>query len=164
MNEGIEKVVFESRWLLIPFLFILILALGIYTYFDIIEFYHYVMNIGSMNKDTAMVTFIELIDITMIAFLGKMMITGGYHSFISKEHNYPNENVTSGMLKVKIATSLVGITGIALLKESVHLETLNWQVLHKLVYVHVTFLLSAVVLQWVDYLHEKSEQKKHPKE
>jgi len=103
-----------------------------------------------------MLTFIELIDITMIANLGKMIITGSYNSFVSKDHGEQGENVSSGMLKVKMATSLVGVTGIGLLQKSIDVVSVNWDTLYKLGYVHIIFLFSAIILGLVDYLHEKT--------
>ena len=161
MKRNIERIIFESRWLLIPFYIVLILALGVYTYFDVYEFVEYIHQIGSINKTTAMLTFIELIDMTMIANLGKMIITGSYNSFVDKNHGRQNEHMSSGMLKVKMATSLVGITSIALLKTSVSITPdTPWDLLLKLSFVHGVFLLSSVVLQVVDFMHEKAEHLK----
>lgn len=158
MKQIIEKIISFSRWLLIPFYMVLIGALVVYTYIDINEFIHYVSHLRSITKDSAMLTFIELIDITMIANLGKMIITGSYNSFVSKDHDMPGENVGSGMLKVKMATSLVGVTAIGLLQRSVvDIAKVDWDTLYKLGYIHVIFLLSALVLEIVDYLHCKSE-------
>jgi uncharacterized protein (TIGR00645 family) len=165
MKKIIEFVIFECRWLLIPFYLVLILSLMIYTYFDISTFVEYVMSINKINESTAMLTFIELIDFAMIGNLGKMIITGSYNSFITKDHGRTNENVSSGMLKVKMATSLVGITSIGLLKNSVNISsTTSWDLLLKLAFVHGIFLVSAIILQVVDYMHEKAESinvKKH---
>lgn len=153
----IEGVIFNSKWLLLPFYFVLILALAVYTYFDVAEFVHYVSHLKQIDKSAAMLTFIELVDMMMIANLGKQLVTGSYNSFISKDHGYEGENITSGMLKVKMATSLVGITSIALLERSIRIDGTAWETLHKLVYVHVTFLLSAIILAVIDYLHCKAE-------
>lgn len=160
-KKWVEFIIFNSKWFLLPFYIVLILSLVVYTYFDIKEFIEYLERFKSLNKEDAMLTFIELIDITMIANLGKMIITGSYNSFISKEHGVEGENVSSGMLKVKMATSLVGVTGIGLLQKSIDITAIDWDTLNKLVYVHIVFLVSAIVLEVVDYLHEKSEQKAH---
>lgn len=157
MKKIIEKIIFNSKWLLLPFYLTLILALVVYTYFDLKEFIEYMIGFKSLNKETAMLTFVELIDMTMIANLGKMIITGSYNSFISKAHGYTGENVSSGMLKVKMATSLVGVTSIGILQKSIHIESVSWDLLYKLVFVHVVFLGSAIVLEVVDYMHLKSE-------
>ena len=133
------------------------MSLGVYTYFDLYEFIDYIEKLGISNKDSAMLTFIELIDMTMIANLGKMIITGSYNSFVSKDHGRSNEHISSGTLKVKMATSLVGITSIGLLQRSVNITAASWDVLLKLAFVHGIFLLSSMILEFVDYLHEKTE-------
>ena len=156
MKKVIEIIIFNTKWLLIPFLLVLALALAVYTYFDIKEFIEYLLRIRRLNKESAMLTFVELIDITMIASLGKMIITGSYNSFVSKSHGVEGENISSGMLKVKMATSLVGVTAIALLQKSIDIYKVDWDTLYKLAFVHVIFLLSAIFLSVVDYLHLKS--------
>jgi uncharacterized membrane protein YqhA len=52
----------------------------------------------------------------MIAIFVKMIITGSYHSFVDKNHGQPNESSSSGMLKVKLATSIMGVSSIHLLQ------------------------------------------------
>jgi uncharacterized protein (TIGR00645 family) len=157
LKKYVEFLIFSSKWLLIPFYLVLIAALAVYTYFDVREFIHYIINLGHIDKEAAMLTFIELIDMTMIANLGKQLVTGSYHSFISKRHGQENENASSGMLKVKMGASLVGITSIALLQKSVEISIASWDDLKKLAFVHLTFLASVIILSIVDYLHEKSE-------
>ncbi len=160
----IETIIFGTRWLLLPFYFILIGALAIYMIVDIKEFIHYATSIGGLTKETATLTVIEMIDLAMIAALCKMIVTGGYNSFISKHHGYPDENIGSGLLKVKMATSLIGVTSISLLAKSIHIAVLKpgitpitWDDLYKLAVIHLLFLAGALVLSWVDYLHYKTE-------
>lgn len=167
-KQVIENIIFSSKWILIPFLFVLILSLVIYAYFDVKEFIEYVLQLNNFSKDDAMLMVIKLIDITMISNLCKMIITGSYTSFINKEHGNSGEQVSSGMLKVKMATSLIGVTAINLLEKSMSIKqslsatatNASWTVLFQLGFVHIVFLLSAVVLVYVDRLHEKSEQGK----
>ena len=37
--------------------------------------------------------------------------------------------------------------------------SVNWDTLYKLGYVHIIFLFSAIILELVDYLHEKTPAK-----
>jgi uncharacterized protein (TIGR00645 family) len=169
MRRIVEKFLFNARWLLIPFYLVLICALVVYAWFDVMEFIHYISGLLHHHveagvkesnvdaKTVAMLTFIELIDMAMIANLGKMIITGSYNSFVSKEHGYKGENISSGMLKVKMATSLVGVTSIGLLQRSVNVLLVSWDELYKLAFIHCLFLLGAIVLEIVDYFHCKSE-------
>lgn len=160
----IEKIIFSSRWLLIPFYLILIGALAIYMIVDVKEFIHYAQHFKILSKESATLTIIEMIDIAMIAALCKMIITGGYNSFVSKDHGYPGENIGSGLLKIKLATSLIGVTSISLLAKSINISVLNpnslpisWEDLYKLGFIHVLFLLGAIIVSYVDYLHLKTE-------
>lgn len=162
IKNNIESIIFGSKWLLIPFYLVLILTLAVYTIFDIKEFIEYVSHINKINKETAMITFIELIDVTMIGNLGVMIITGSYNSFVSKTHGMGGESVSSGMLKVKMATSLAGVTAIGLLQKSLDIASVDWNTLYKLAFVHGIFLLSSIVLSIVDYLHELSTHKHQP--
>jgi uncharacterized protein (TIGR00645 family) len=161
MRKIIERILFNARWLLIPFYIVLILTLIVYAWFDVMEFVHYVRELvhseKPVDKTVAMLTFIELIDMAMIANLGKMIITGSYNSFVSKDHHYKGENISSGMLKVKMATSLIGVTSIGLLQRSVNITSIAWDELYKLAFIHILFLLGAIVLEVVDYMHCKSE-------
>jgi uncharacterized protein (TIGR00645 family) len=161
MRKIVEQILFNTRWLLIPFYIVLIFALIVYAWFDVMEFVHYINGLirshHEVDKTVAMLTFIELIDMAMIANLGKMIITGSYNSFVSRDHGYKNENISSGMLKVKMATSLIGVTSIGLLQRSVNVVKIDWTELYKLAFIHCLFLLGAIVLELVDYFHSKSE-------
>jgi len=139
-------------------------ALAIYMIVDVKEFVHYAQHFSLLTKEGATLTLIEMIDLAMIAALCKMIVTGGYNSFISKDHGYPDENVGSGLLKVKMATSLIGVTSIALLAKSINISVLNpdakpitWDDLYKLGFIHVLFLVGALVLAYVDHIHLKTE-------
>lgn len=157
----IEIFLFSSRWLLIPFYVVLFFSLMIYMFVDIKEFFHYLHHIKTLNKEMAMLIFVEMIDITMIANLGKMIITGSYNSFVSKDHEYKNENINSGFLKVKIATSLIGVSSIALLQKSINITTTTWDELYKLGFIYGLFLLGAIALELVDYWHSKDQDYSH---
>ncbi len=158
MKRIIEAIIFNAKWLLIPFYLVLILALLVYTYFDVTEFINYIEHFHTIDKEAAMLTFVELIDMAMIANLGKMIITGSYNSFVDKNHGEESENISSGMLKVKMATSLVGVTAIGLLQKSIHIEVVEWDILYKLAFIHGIFLLSSITLEVIDYLHCKAEE------
>ena len=158
----IEKFLFGARWILIPFYVILFLSLIVYALVDIKEFIHYIEKFSILSKETATLTVIEMIDLAMIAALGKMIITGGYNSFVSKEHGYKDENFGSGLLKVKMATSLIGVTSIALLSQSINIsivggKSIPMEDLYKLAIIHALFLIGAVVLSYVDRIHFKNE-------
>jgi uncharacterized protein (TIGR00645 family) len=113
-------------------------------------------------KDTetiVMLTVLGLIDVVMIANLLIMVIVGGYETFVSRLNlaGHPDQpewlsHVNAGILKVKLAMALIGISSIHLLKTFINANemkesTLLWQVV-----IHITFVLSALVLAWIDRL------------
>jgi uncharacterized protein (TIGR00645 family) len=113
----IEKIIFATRWLLIPFYLILIGALAIYMIVDVKEFIHYAKHFSILSKEGATLTLIEMIDLAMIAALCKMIVTGGYNSFISKNR---------GLYRNKKARS-VAMNQINTLKKLAHKKDMNSQ-------------------------------------
>ena len=65
------------------------------------------------------------------------------------------------MLKVKMSTSLIGVSSIHLLQSFINSEHSNWEDLKKQLVIHGTFLVGALILSVIDYLHEKSEHSAH---
>jgi uncharacterized protein (TIGR00645 family) len=154
----VENILFGSRWLLVLFYSGLIVAMCAYAFTYILQIVHLIGSIGRVNSDGIMMIILELIDMVMIASLVKMMITGSYHAFIDKHHHYLDEKASSGFLKIKIATSLIGVSAIHLLQSFMTIsgENLEWDKIYKQLIIHGAFLLGALVLAVVEYLHDKT--------
>lgn len=144
----IEEIIFSSKWLLIPFYLKLFYTLALLLYSFIVD--------GHLSNEILLQT-LEDVDIVMIANLIKMIITGSYNSFVSKEHSEPTEKVSSGLLKVKMSTSIMGVSAIHLLKSFIEASTLDWDTIWKQVTIHGIFIVGAIGLAFIDYLHNKSE-------
>ena len=164
MKRFIESVIFNSKWLLIPFYFGLILVLGIYTWVYIKEIYSITRQVNSLTKESAMLWILEIVDICMIANLIKMIITGSYNSFVDKSHGNENEKASSGMLKIKMSTSLIGVSSIHLLQSFINAGETSWPELEKQLLIHFIFLVGAIALSVIEYLHIKGELKEESKE
>ncbi len=161
MKKLIEKILFRSKWILVPFYLGLIVAQVIYLYWYSLDVTHMLMNATSINKEEGMLIVLELVDIVMIANLIKMIISGSYTSFIAKDHDETSEKASSGMLKVKMATSLVGVSSIHLLQSFINAEKISQATINKQMWIHGTFLVGALILAVIDYLHIKSEAIEH---
>ena len=163
----LEKTIFASRWLQAPLYVGLIVAQGIYVYQFFTELWHllhFAIQHPAEIKDPSthiMLGVLGLIDVVRIANLLIMVIIGGYETFVSRLH-LDNEvdqpewlsHVNAGMLKVKLATALISISSIHLLKTFIEMRSpdinLNptavmWQVI-----IHMVFVLSAIILAWTD--------------
>jgi len=146
-----EWVLFNSRWVLIPFYLKLFWTLGKLLY----NFY-----IGHVTTELQVET-LEAIDIVMIANLVKMIITGSYNSFVSKAHGYKNENNSSGILKVKTMTSLMGICAITLLKNFLEADKVGFLAIAIQLAIFAFFTVAAWVLAKIDFIHVQSEVMDH---
>lgn len=114
---------------------------------------------GVTEKDI-MLAVLGLIDVVMIANLLIMVIVGGYETFVSRLRleGHPDQpewlsHVNAGVLKVKLATALIGISSIHLLKTFIEIDTTkstNTTAVIAQVGVHLTFVVSALLLAWTD--------------
>ena len=159
----IEEVIFNARWLLIPFYLGLILVLCLYEY----AFAKQVLSIFTLNSITTesmMLVVLEAVDVVMIANLVKMIISGSYNSFVSKSHGYQNENASSGMLKVKMSMSIIGVSSIHLLQSFVAAEHIPMEVITKQLMIHGAFIIGTLIIAIVEYLHVKGDAIEHASE
>jgi uncharacterized protein (TIGR00645 family) len=158
-HKTLGSFIFLSRWLQAPLYFGLILAQGVYVYHFLIELWHLLHEASTITETDIMLTVLGLIDVVMIANLLIMVIVGGYETFVSRLHleGHPDQpewlsHVNAGVLKVKLATALIGISSIHLLKSFIEAERLAPHVLMWQVIIHATFVLSAFALAWTDRL------------
>ena len=111
------------------------------------------------SETVIMLVVLGLIDVVMISNLLIMVIIGGYETFVSRMRleGHPDQpewlsHVNARVLKVKLATAIIGISSIHLLKTFINAaaydeKTLLWQTA-----IHITFLLSALAVAATDRL------------
>lgn len=158
-----EKFIFASRWLQAPLYAGLIIGGVLYAYKFLLELIHLLVTIDEISESELMLGVLTLVDITMVANLLIMVIIGGYSTFVSRidldQHEDKPEwlqKVDAGTLKVKLAGSLVGVSGIHLLQTFINIKNQDsthvmWQVI-----IHVVFLCSSIMLAWSEQiLHQK---------
>ena len=161
-----ESVIFASRWIQAPLYAGLIVAELLYAYKFLAELWEMVIHINKMDETVFMLGVLGLIDVTMVANLLTMVVIGGYATFVSKldlEH-HPDRpewltHVDPGTIKIKLAASLIGISSIHLLKGFVDVANENPEHLKWKIFIHMTFLASAILLAWTDKIMQKD--KKH---
>ena len=161
-----EAIVFASRWIQAPLYVGLIVAELLYAYKFLVELWEMVIHIHKVDETAFMLGVLGLIDVTMVANLLTMVVIGGYATFVSKldlEH-HPDRpdwltHVDPGTIKIKLAASLIGISSIHLLKGFVDVANENPEHLKWKIFIHMTFLASAILLAWTDKIMQKD--KKH---
>ncbi|WP_371813840.1 YqhA family protein [Diaphorobacter sp. HDW4A] len=181
----LPALIFASRWLQLPLYLGLIAAQGIYVFHFWVELVHLieaafgstaaldklVTSIGykttapitTLNETVIMLVVLALIDVVMISNLLIMVIVGGYETFVSRLNleGHPDQpewlsHVNASVLKVKLATAIIGISSIHLLKTFINADNYSDRVLIAQTAIHITFLLSALAIALTDRLLSQS--------
>ena len=162
----LPALIFSSRWLQLPLYLGLIAAQGIYVVQFLRELWHLIDTTllgggaaGSpYSPETAiMLTVLGLIDVVMISNLLVMVIVGGYETFVSRLRleGHPDQpewlnHVNAAVLKVKLATAIIGISSIHLLATFIKASELSDRVILWQLLLHLTFVVSAVAIALID--------------
>ena len=168
----IPQLIFGSRWLQLPLYLGLIAAQGVYVVLFLKELWHLLTHATTFTEQQIMLLVLGLIDVVMISNLLVMVIVGGYETFVSRLRlqGHPDQpewldHVNASVLKIKLAMAIIGISSIHLLRTFIEAGNLGqqgarltetavlWQTL-----IHITFILSAVGIAYVDRLGQATPQ------
>ena len=163
--------IFGSRWLQLPLYLGLIVAQCVYVYLFLKELWHLISHAASFSEQEIMLVVLGLIDVVMISNLLIMVIVGGYETFVSRlglqgHRDQPEwlSHVNAGVLKVKLAMAIIGISSIHLLRTFIEANAMGtpnarlteagvmWQTI-----IHGMFIVSAIGIAYVD----RMPQQKH---
>ena len=162
MERLLEQLIYRSRWILAPIylgLSLALLALGVKFFQEAI---HLLLEILSLNEADLILIILSLVDMAMVGGLLVMVMLSGYENFVSQIDVGENEEklswlgkMDSASLKAKIASSIVAISSIHLLKifmdaNKIDNDKLQWYVL-----IHLTFVGSAFAMGYLDRLVKK---------
>ena len=176
---ALPRLIFASRWLQLPLYLGLIAAQCVYVFHFWVELVHLieaafgnadalaklVKSIGyksdvvpeGLNETIIMLVVLALIDVVMISNLLIMVIVGGYETFVSRLNleGHPDQpewlsHVNASVLKVKLATAIIGISSIHLLKTFINAANYEEKVLLWQTLIHVAFLFSALAIALAD--------------
>ena len=155
--RGIAHLIFASRWLQAPLYLGLILAEAVYVVEFMRNLWELVSKIGQLREDEIMLLVLGLVDVVMVANLLIMVIVGGYETFVSRlgvqgHRDEPEwlSHVNANLLKTKFAMAIIGISSIRLLKTFIEADTLSTKTLMWQTLIHLTFLVSAIALAFID--------------
>jgi len=182
--------IFSSRWLQLPLYLGLILAQAVYVFHFWVELVHLLeavfgnqaslqalissigyksdVQITALNETIIMLVVLALIDVVMISNLLIMVIVGGYETFVSRMNleDHPDQpewlsHVNASVLKVKLATAIIGISSIHLLKTFINAANYDVKVLMWQTIIHTVFLLSALAIALTDRLMSHAQRPVH---
>ncbi|MEV4582690.1 TIGR00645 family protein [Nonomuraea jabiensis] len=167
--KSLGYLMFASRWLQVPLYLGLIVAQAVYVWQFALELWHLIETVFLHTAPTTsatpspevvvMLTVLALIDVVMISNLLIMVIIGGYETFVSRINlnDHPDEpewlsHVNANVLKVKLATAIIGISSVHLLQTFIRAQStpndkIMWQTI-----MHLAFVASAIGLAYIDRL------------
>jgi uncharacterized protein (TIGR00645 family) len=154
----VERFIFASRYVLVPMYLGLIAVQTAYAIKFVIECFTMLRGFLAMEENVLLVSALSLVDMVMIANLINMVIVGSQSSFVAELHVDPTakpswlKHISSGILKIKMGTSLIGVSVIHLLRSFIDADTVKWDTLEKQLWICGAFLLSSVVLAFIEYV------------
>lgn len=153
----IERSLLASRWLLVPLYALLLLILVVFTVKAGQEVLHLVSHVFDLDESHLVLAVLSLIDLVLVANLLVMVALSGYETFVSPfdtvgEMEKPGwlGKLDPGTVKLKLAASIVAISAIHLLKQYMTTETFDAQRILVLTVVHLAFVVSALILAFID--------------
>ncbi|WP_428355741.1 TIGR00645 family protein [Methyloprofundus sp.] len=162
MEILIERLIYASRWLLAPIylgMSVALMALAV-KFFQ--ELYHFIPAILAMEDTQLILKLLTFIDLTLVGSLTIIVMFSGYDNFVSRldiaegteklswlgTHDY-------GSLKMKVASSIVAISSIHLLKVFMNVEHIANDKLLWYMLMHITFVLSAFLMGYLETIKAK---------
>ena len=162
----LEKTIFASRWILAPFYLGLSLSLLVLLYEFIHEIIDFIKIVNSTDIAGVLLFILSLVDISLAGNLLIIVIFSGYENFVSKIDVKNHEDKPDWMghvdftdLKIKLISSIVAISGIHLLKIFMNLNNYDKDKIILYVVVHLSFVISGVLLALMDFIMSKSVRK-----
>ena len=171
LESFVERIILASRWLQAPLYIglVLVLVLVVAKFFQ--EFVHLSAITFQADESRMVLYVLSLVDLVMVANLTVMVIISGYENVVSRI-DVPAEGeqlswfgkLDAGSLKIKLASSIVAISSIHLLKAFLDVASIPNDKLVLLIAIHMTFVVSALLLAYLDKLAFGGKAPKDKKE
>ena len=172
LESRFERGLFASRWLMAPMYLGLVVTLMMLLVIFFRDLFHYVPQVMTMSADRGILVVLTFIDLTLAANLVVIVLFSGYENFVSKIDLADDADRPSWMgtvdfsgLKMKVLASIVAISAISLLKRFMEIgepdakygdRELFW-----LVVIHLTFVVSGILLAVMDWFIARSIKPKY---
>lgn len=158
-ESSLERLIYASRWILAPIYVGMSLALLTLLIKFVQELYHFIPHILDLSESDLVLKLLTLIDLSMVGSLLVIVIFSGYENFVSRldigdttekldwlgTHDY-------GSLKMKVASSIVAISSIHLLKVFMNIMSTDNDKLMWYVVIHLTLVISTLLMACQDRL------------
>ena len=171
MERTIERLLFASRWILAPVylgMSLALVALGIKFF---MELFHLMTHVVELTEANLVLILLAMVDMVLVGSLIIMVMFSGYENFVSAlDVDQGTEKLSwlgkldANSLKLKVASSIVAISSIHLLRAfmetPVHVSEQRESALMWYVIIHLTFVVSAVMMGVLDRITSSSKSHK----
>lgn len=156
----LEALLFNSRWLMAPFYFGLVVSLAVLLYKFVAILIEFIVHAPSAKESDIILGVLSLIDVSLTGNLILIVVFSGYENFVSRidPRGHPDwpewmTKVDFAGLKQKLLASIVAISAIQVLKAFMNIDaTFDAQKLAWLAGIHVVFVVSTLLIAWSDRL------------
>jgi len=158
IEHTVEAVILASRWLLVIFYLGLAFALLLYALSFGKKLIDFVDKLFLLEETDTILKMLALIDAALVASLVVMVIISGYENFVSRFDNADGNEISwlgkvdAGSLKIKVASTIVAISSIHLLQVFLNVQKYTDSQLMWLTLIHLAFVISALILAYIDRL------------
>ena len=166
MESLFAKLFYSARWILAPLFLGLSLALLALALKFFQEVWHVLPHVFELSESDLILSLLSMVDMGLVGGLIVMVMYSSYENFVSRLDLDEKDSerlgwlgkMDAGSLKNKVAASIVAISSIHLLRIFMNISTIENDKLLWYVIVHLTFVLSALVMCWIDLLTRKAHQ------
>jgi uncharacterized protein (TIGR00645 family) len=163
----IENAIMSARWLLVIFFGGLGLALALYAVSFVVKFISVAKNVFVYDEAEMILAMLSLIDAALVASLLVMVMISSYENYVSRFQDSKHDlswlgKLDAGSLKIKVASSIVAISSIHLLQVFLNAPQYENTKIMWFTILHMTFVVSALLLAYVDRLSSTTKAPKQP--
>ena len=151
----LERVIFASRWLLMPMFIGLAASLGLFSMNFVIMIFKFGLHIFEYDKNELLLMMLTFVDKVLVGTLIIMVIISGYENSVGKLDVRDGKlswlgKLDSSSLKIKLSTSIVSISSIHLLKIFLDVGRYTNSELAWTTGIHFVMVLTAIMLASMD--------------
>ncbi len=163
LRNWVERFLFASRFLLTPLYLALAVSLLVLLFKSAIHVFELFTQFWALNDEGVLLTELAIVDMTLTASLVVIVFLSGYTNFVAPVLMKANDGrphwiaeIDFSELKLKLMASIVAISGIKLLEGFMDITKESDRQLYWLVGIHLTFVVSTVLLALADRLGHRT--------
>jgi len=165
IRDAFERVLFAARFLLAPLYLALAISLVAILVKAGLHLYELLTQLPSLDDEAVLLSELGIVDLTLTASLVVIVFISGYTNFVSPVDMHRHDGrphwiaeIDFTELKLKLMASIVAISAIKLLEGFMNIEHESDRELYWLAGLHLTFVVSTLVLA----LSDRFSHRTHP--